>query len=108
VRAPHDLAERRIFEIAEASPVLRSWEVPKAGRPRQRLQFFYNRLNAPRADVLRLPIEPLLIRIDMLLHEGEQLLFERSDARGFIGYHPAPPGPTDQYSKADFTADNIV
>ena len=67
-RAPHDLAERRVFEVGQAGAVFAfgQEQVPQPGRARLRLQLLHDRRDLPAVARLRhLPLEDLLGRIDL-------------------------------------------
>src|SRR4029077_13541235 len=72
--APHHLAQRRVVEVAQARPVARvgQEQVPQPGGTRLRLQFLQQRRLLPVISLLQLRVEALLIRVDVLVHEGRQ------------------------------------
>ncbi len=78
-RASHDLRQRRIFHVGEASAVLsiRKEKIPQASGTRPGLQSLHNRRllpAAPLGDILQLRKILSLGGQDMLLHERQQAL----------------------------------
>ena len=74
-RAPHDLAQGRVFEIGQAGAVfaLGQEQVPQPGGARLGLQLLHDRRHLPAVPGLRhLLLEDFLGRIDLGLHELAQ------------------------------------
>jgi hypothetical protein len=77
MRAPHDFAQRRVFEVSQAGAVVafRKEQIPKPLGPRFGFQFFNDRIDFPRAEFLSFLIEALLVRIDVPVHKRLKATF---------------------------------
>jgi len=64
---------------ARAVTGLRQEQVPEAFRACERLQFFDDGINLPGPELFGLAIEPLLIGIDVPVHETFELALELDD-----------------------------
>jgi hypothetical protein len=91
--APHDLAQGRVFEIDQARTVfaLGQEQVPQPGGARLALQLLHDRRHLPAVGCLRhLPLENLLGRIDLGLHECAQPRLEAFDLVRRLEIHRHP------------------
>lgn len=88
--AAHDFTQGRVFDVLQPGTLarFRQKQVPQPLRLGDGLQFFHNRLHAPRADIFGFPVNARFIRIDMRLHEIQKLRFQRRNAFRFFGNHP--------------------
>ena len=94
--APHDFAQRRVFEVTEAARLLRGKKkVPQARGLGERLQFLNNGKRDPGTKALGLLIEAPLVRIDVIGHELTNALAELGASRALADVHFNPLlGPT--------------
>jgi hypothetical protein len=93
---PHDLAERRVFDVAEPGAVLAlgQEEVPQAPLARLGLQLFQDWRHLPAGGTgAELVHEGLLVRVDVLSDEVRELLHVHPGARRICEVHAALLGP---------------
>ena len=92
VRAAHDLAQRRVFQIREPGAVLalRQEQIPQARRARLGLQLFDDSGGLPAVIRIEFVRVALFVRINVLVHEGLQPFLERFDFVGKFEIHKTP------------------
>ena len=106
-RAPHDFAERGVFQVRQAAALLAfgQEQVPEAGRPRPTLHLVHDRRCRPPILLGRVLLRVgRLVRIDDLIHEGEQPLPQPLDARAEIEVHGVIRPRSDREWSADLRA----
>ncbi len=74
----HDFAQRRIFEVGQSGAVLRMGQeqIPESGGLALDLDLLDDRGHFHRPDFLGFAEKALLVRINVLVHEGEQALLK--------------------------------
>jgi hypothetical protein len=82
MRPAHHLAQRGVLEIGESCTVLRcrQKQIPEAGCPRFRLEFLHDGIDLPGPECLGFVVEAALIRINMLVHEGDEAVSKATGA----------------------------
>ena len=92
-RAAHDLAQRRVFEVAEtrAARRMRQEEVPQALQPGLLLELLHQRRRLPAVAGLDLAGVLRLIGIDVAVHEILELVLQGRDLVGVGEFHGMPP-----------------
>src|SRR3954471_9293385 len=68
---------------------LRPPQVPQAGRPRFRLELFDQRYRLPALVAPDMSVPLMLVRMDVLVHEGGELLAQLLDLRRVVEVHAA-------------------
>jgi hypothetical protein len=92
-RAAHDLAQRRVFEVAEARAArrMRQEEVPQAFELRLALERLHQRRRLPAIAGLDLADMARLVGIDVMVHEATQLVLQGRDLVGIGEFHGVSP-----------------
>src|SRR5205823_950169 len=88
--APHDLAERRVFEVGERATVrCRPPQVPQPGGARLGLELLDDRHDFPALGAARVLVPFTLIGVDVLRHESTEATAQLLDLRRVIEVHAA-------------------
>ena len=89
MRAAHDLAERRVFEVGQTGAVfaLRQEEIPQALLAGFRLQLLDDRIDFPGAELFRLAVVAFLVRIDVTVHERAKAMLQFDDFLALLIEH---------------------
>ena len=109
MRTPHDLAQRRVLQIGEAGAVLgmRQKKIPQILRPGFALQFLHDCQGLPGIAaapvLLHLLVEARLRRIDVGIHEGADLLLQKSNLVAVRKIHSEYPLSTKRRTIAEPT-----
>ena len=83
LHAAHDLAQRRVLQVAESGAFVRfgQEQVPQPGRARFRFELLDHRVGPPPVGRRGRIVVAALVRVDELVHEGAQLLPQRVHLR---------------------------
>src|SRR6185295_13009212 len=88
--AAHDLAQRRVLEVGERAAVrFRPPQVPQTRFSSLRFQLVDQRNGLPAALAFHVLVPLVLVRVDVLVHEGDELLTQLLDLRRVVEAHAA-------------------